>query len=119
MPDEARLCVIGAGPSGLAVVKALADRGLPFDCFEQADRVGGNWAFGNRHGHSAIYRSLHINTSRDRMAYADFPMPADYPDFPHHALMARYFEGYARAFGLHERITFSTAVVHAERLQPG
>ena len=40
-----------------------------------------------------IYRSLHINTSRDRMAYADFPMPADYPDFPHHALMAALFRG--------------------------
>ena len=119
MADDAKVCVIGAGPSGLPVVKALAERGLAFDCFEQADRVGGNWAAGSRHGHGAIYRSLHINTSRDRMAYADFPMPRDYPDFPHHTLMARYFEAYAEAFGLHERITFDTRVTHAARVRPG
>ena len=35
-------------------------------------------------GMSAAYRDLHINTSRERMAYSDFPMPADYPDYPHH-----------------------------------
>jgi dimethylaniline monooxygenase (N-oxide forming) len=116
-PD--RTCVIGAGPSGLAAVKALAEAGLDFDCFEKSDRVGGNWVFGNRNGQSRIYRSLHINTSRQRMAYADFPMPADYPDFPHHALMARYFEAYAAAFGLHRRITFGTAVMRAEREEPG
>src|SRR4051812_1112361 len=116
-PD--RTCVIGAGPSGLAAVKALAEAGLDFDCFEKSDRVGGNWVFGNRNGQSRIYRALHINTSRQRMAYADFPMPADYPDFPHHALMARYFEAYVAAFGLHRRITFGTAVMRAEREEPG
>jgi cation diffusion facilitator CzcD-associated flavoprotein CzcO len=85
-----KVCVIGAGSSGIAVAKALAERGIPFDCFEKSDRVGGNWVFGNRNGQSRIYRSLHVNTSRDRMAYPDFPMPRDYPDFPHHTLMARY-----------------------------
>ncbi len=55
-----RVCVIGAGSSGIAVVKALADRGIPFDCFEMSDRVGGNWAFRNPNGRSATYRSLHI-----------------------------------------------------------
>lgn len=119
MPDREEVCVIGAGPSGLAVAKALVDRDVPFDWFEQADRVGGNWAFGNRDGHRAIYRSLHINTSRDRMAYADFPMPADYPDFPHHTLMGRYFAAYARRFRLDERVTLSTKVVRTERPEPG
>ena len=33
---------------------------------------------------SSSYRSLHINTSRERMEYSDFPMPKSYPDFPHH-----------------------------------
>ena len=107
MSQRTRTCVIGAGPSGLAAVKALADRGLPFDCFERTDRVGGNWVFNNANGQSRIYRSLHINTSRERMAYGDFPMPADYPDFPHHTLMADYFESYAAAFKLHEHITFA------------
>jgi cation diffusion facilitator CzcD-associated flavoprotein CzcO len=75
--------------------------------------------FGNRNGMSSAYRSLHINTSRDRMAYSDFPMPADYPDFPHHTLVAAYFDAYVDHFGLRERITFQTTVTHAERAGGG
>ena len=29
-----KVCIIGAGSSGIAVVKALNDRAIPFDCFE-------------------------------------------------------------------------------------
>ena len=79
-----RTCIIGAGSSGIAAAKALLDRGIPFDCFEKSDQVGGNWVFGNRNGMSAAYRDLFINVSRERMAYADYPMPTSYPDFPHH-----------------------------------
>ena len=42
-----------------------------------------------RNGMSSAYRSLHINTSRERMEYSDFPMPKSYPDFPHHTHIAR------------------------------
>lgn len=107
--------MIGAGSSGIAALKALAERGIPVDCFECSDRVGGNWVFGNRNGMSSAYRSLHTNTSRDRMGYSDFPMPASYPDFPHHTQIADYFEDYARHFGLMERITFETRVERATR----
>jgi cation diffusion facilitator CzcD-associated flavoprotein CzcO len=112
-------CVIGAGSSGIAAAKALADAQIPFDCFERSDRVGGNWVFGNTNGMSSAYRSLHINTSRRRMEYSDFPMPASYPDFPHHTQIARYFENYIEHFGLRERITFQTGVAHAEREPDG
>jgi phytoene dehydrogenase-like protein len=110
-----RACVIGAGSSGLAVIKALADRGIDFDCFERSDRVGGNWVYGNANGMSSAYRSLRTNSSRTRTQYAVHPMPPDYPDFPHHTEMARYFEGYADRFGLTRHITFNTTVVHARR----
>lgn len=113
------VCVIGAGSSGIAAVKALAQRGIAFDCFEKSDRVGGNWVFRNSNGMSSAYRSLHINTSRDRMAYSDFPMPADYPDFPHHTQVAAYFDAYVDHFGLRERITFGTGVEHAEPHEGG
>ncbi len=46
-------CVIGAGSSGIAAAKALHERGIPFDCFEKSDRVGGNWVFGNKNGMSS------------------------------------------------------------------
>ncbi len=113
------VCVIGAGSSGIAACKALHDRGIPFDCFEKSDRVGGNWVFGNTNGMSAAYRSLHINTSRQRMAYADYPMPESYPDFAHHTQIAAYFDSYVDHFGLRELITFKTGVEHAERDHDG
>ena len=108
-------CVIGAGSSGIAAAKKLKDAGIPFDVFEKSDRIGGNWVFGNRNGMSSAYRSLHINTSRERMEYADFPMPADYPDFPHHTQIATYFDSYVDHFGFRDRITFDTGVDRAER----
>jgi len=108
-------CVIGAGSSGIAAAKALHERGLPFDCFEKSDRVGGNWVFGNSNGMSSAYRSLHINTSRERMEYPDFPMPKSYPDFPHHTHIAEYFDDYVDHFGFRNKITFGTGVQHAGR----
>jgi len=114
-----RACVIGAGSSGIAAIKALADRGIPFDCFEKSDRVGGNWVLGNRNGMSSAYSTLHINTSRERMEYADFPMPASYPDFPRHDHIARYFGDYVEHFGLRERITFQTGVERATQRADG
>ena len=104
-----RACVIGAGSSGIAAIKALHERGIPFDCFEASDEVGGNWVFGNRNGMSAAYRDLFINVSRERMAYSDFPMPTSYPDFPHHTHIREYFNDYVDHFGLRPQITFQTA----------
>jgi len=111
-------CIVGAGSSGIAAAKAFLERGVPFDCFEASDRVGGNWVFGNRNQMSSAYASLHINTSRERMAYSDFPMPRSYPDFPHHTQIAAYFDAYVDHFGVRDHITFSTKVEHAQP-QPG
>jgi dimethylaniline monooxygenase (N-oxide forming) len=108
-----RVCLIGAGSSGITAAKALHERGIPFDCFEKSDRVGGNWVFENRNGMSAAYRDLFINTSRPRMAYSDFPMPESYPDFPHHTQIAAYFDEYVEHFGFREQITFETGVERA------
>jgi cation diffusion facilitator CzcD-associated flavoprotein CzcO len=115
MGSHPRVCVIGAGSSGIAAAKALHQRGFAFDCFEASDRVGGNWVFRNANGVSAAYRSLHINTSRERMEFADFPMPKSYPDFPHHTHIARYFDAYVDHFGFRDRITFRTRVERAAR----
>ncbi|MEO0961285.1 MAG: NAD(P)-binding protein, partial [Pseudomonadota bacterium] len=53
-----KCCIIGAGCSGFTTAKALQDRGIPFDCFEMSDVVGGNWAYKNKNGMSACYESL-------------------------------------------------------------
>jgi dimethylaniline monooxygenase (N-oxide forming) len=114
-----KACIIGAGSSGIAAVKTLKERGIPFDCFEQSDEIGGNWAFGNKNGMSAAYKSLHINTSRPRMEYSDFPMPDDWPDFCHHTHIKKYFNDYVDHFGLRRRISFETGVDRASRRPDG
>ena len=111
--------VIGAGSSGIAAVKALHERGIDVACFETSDRVGGNWVFGNKNGMSAAYRFLHINTSRERMQYSDFPMPKSYPDFPRHDQIAEYFDAYVDRFGFRDRIEFENGVEHARKLPDG
>jgi len=110
MPAAQETCVIGAGSSGIAACQVLAARGLPFDCFEKGSEVGGNWRYENDNGMSSAYRSLHINTSRRLMAYATYPMPDDYPDYPDHFQIARYFDDYVDHFGLREKIRFRTEV---------
>ncbi len=118
-PGACRVCLIGAGSSGIAAAKALHERDIAFDCFEKSDRVGGNWVFANKNGMSAAYRDLFINTSRPRMEYSDLPMPETYPDFPHHTQIAAYFEEYVDHFGFREKITFDTGVERATREADG
>lgn len=109
-----RTCIIGAGSSGIATAKVLHERGLAFDCYEASDRVGGNWVFRNANGMSSCYRGLFINTSKTRMQYSDFPMPDEYPDFPHHSHIAAYFERYVDHFGIRSKIRFQTPVSRVE-----
>jgi len=108
-----RSCIVGAGCSGFATAKALKDRGLPYDCFEMSSVIGGNWVYKNPNGRSACYQSLHIDTSKHRMQFEDFPIPANYPDYPHHSQVAAYFNAYVDHFGLRERITLNTKVKRA------
>lgn len=114
-----RVCVIGAGPSGITAAKRLQEYNIPFDCFEASDAVGGNWYFKNPNGMSACYQSLHIDTSKWRLAFEDFPVPADWPDFPHHSQLFQYFNDYIDHFGLRDRILFNTKVTAAERQSDG
>lgn len=107
-----KVCVIGAGSSGLTTIKALKEAGIPFDCFEMGSNIGGNWRYNNDNGRSAAYNSLHIDTSKERMEFSDFPMPDDYPNYPHHTQVLDYFERYATHFGLRPYITFRTKVEH-------
>jgi thioredoxin reductase len=119
MTDRPRTAVIGAGISGLTAGKMLNDYDVPYTTFETSDRIGGNWAFGNPNGHSSAYRSLHIDTSKHRLSFKDFPIPDNYPAFPHHSDIKAYLDAYADAFGLLEHIEFNNGVVHARRNDGG
>jgi cation diffusion facilitator CzcD-associated flavoprotein CzcO len=114
-----KTCIIGAGCSGITMAKRLKDHGLPYDCFEMSDDIGGNWYFNNPNGASSCYQSLHIDTSKWRLAFEDYPVPDEWPDFPHHAQLLQYFRDYAKHFGIIDAISFNTAVRNCERLQDG
>jgi hypothetical protein len=107
MGSEKRYCIIGAGYAGLGIAKAFNDAGTPYDHFEKNAYIGGNWADG-------VYDSTHIISSRDSTAYAELPMPPDYPDFPSKEQMLGYLEQYTDHFGLRETIQFETAVTKVE-----
>ncbi len=107
---SSKVCIVGAGSSGIVAAKILNERGVPFDCIEKGSGIGGLWRYNNDNGVSSAYQSLHINSSRDLMCYSDFPMPSDYPDFPHHSQILRYFESYVEHFGFKNRIRFKTTV---------
>ncbi len=114
-----KVCIIGAGCSGITTAKRLKEFGVDYDQFELSDDVGGNWYFRNPNGRSAVYESLHIDTSTRRLEFEDFPAPADYPDFPHHTLIHDYFRSYVDHFGLRDAITFGVGVDRAVRAGEG
>jgi flavin-binding monooxygenase-like protein len=114
-----RTCLVGAGASGITAARSLSARGIPFDWFDKGDRVGGIWVFDSASGLSSAYRQLHINVSRDRVEFADHPMPDSYPVYPHHTQIADYFDDYVRHFGLDRHLRLRTEVSHARRRADG
>lgn len=106
--------MIGAGPSGLAAARQLVAAGFEPVVFEQQGDVGGNWLYSEEPGHSSVFESTHIISSKAYSQYSDYPMPAAWPDYPSRKLLLEYFRGYARHFGLHERTRFGTRVLRCE-----
>jgi hypothetical protein len=110
-PLTQKIAIIGAGPSGLAALKNLKAAGFrAITCYEQQDRVGGNWVFTSGEGHSSVCSTTHIISSKTRSAFPDFPMPDDYPDYPSHGQVLAYFEDYATHFDLYPFIRFGVRV---------
>lgn len=115
--DREKYCLIGAGSSGLVAAKTFLESGIDFDCYEREDDVGGNWYYGRPH--SSVYQSTHLISSKPLTEYTDFPMPADYPDYPHHPQVWEYLRSYARHFGLYQHIQFNCGVQRVEPLEQG
>jgi cation diffusion facilitator CzcD-associated flavoprotein CzcO len=103
-----RYAIVGAGLCGLGAAAALKRAEIPFDVYETDDDVGGNWYHG-------VYETAHIISSRKTTEYTDWPMPADWPDFPSAKQMLTYLRGYADHWGLRPHIRFRTTV---ERVAP-
>jgi cation diffusion facilitator CzcD-associated flavoprotein CzcO len=105
--------VIGAGPSGLGTAKVFLKAGLAVEVVERQPDLGGQWLYGGEA--SGVYASTHLISSKGTTAFADFPMPEDWPAYPHHGLILDYLRDYARHFGLLPHIRFNCAVTRLAR----
>src|ERR1700736_4144999 len=94
---SSQMALIGAGPVGLGMARALLAHGISYDQLEADDNLGGNWYHG-------VYETVHIISSRKTTEFADYPMPADYPDFPRRPQILRELQDYAEKFGLRKHI---------------
>ena len=104
-----RVCVIGAGISGLVAAKVLRGRGYDVAVVEKGGDLGGVW------DPARSYPGVQTQTPRDLYCFSDFPMPSEYPEWPSGAQMHAYLGAYAQRFGLRPCIRFRTEVLSLSR----
>ncbi len=115
---QKRVCIIGAGPSGITVLKNLIDKGLSVVCYDQNKEVGGNWIYSEDESHSSVFETTHIISSKTLSQYEDYTFDdfdKTVADYPSHDELRRYFQAYARYFDLYPHIEFGTSVLHCDR----
>src|SRR6187401_121987 len=93
-----KVCIIGAGSSGLAAAKTFAERGIPFDCLERENDIGGLW--NETTGTGVVYDTTYLVSSRKYTGFEDYPMPEEYPTYPSHREALAYMRDYAQNFGI-------------------
>ena len=123
-----RVCVIGAGPSGLAQLRAFqsaAAKGAEIPeivCFEKQDNWGGLWNYSWRTGldefgepvHSSMYRYLWSNGPKEGLEFADYSFEEHFgkriASYPPRAVVFDYIEGRVKKAGVRAWIRFRTPV---------
>ncbi|MFI6026680.1 flavin-containing monooxygenase [Amycolatopsis magusensis] len=96
-----RVCVVGAGPAGIAAAKVLLERGSDVTVFDKYPRVGGIWAPGGCYDGLANQSALRIFEFADLANRLHFASAVD---------TQRYLEHYARTFGVLGRLRPRTEV---------
>lgn len=112
-----RVCVVGAGSSGLAAAKNLLQHGFEVDVLERGSDLGGLWSFHSPFGRVA--KSTHMISSKKFTQFPDYPMPGSFPDYPQHSQVLAYLLDYARHFRVDERIEYGAAVQRIEPFDEG
>ena len=113
------IAIIGAGPSGIAAIKNISEKGFSVTCFERCAGVGGNWRFNDPSGHSSVFETTHIISSKFTSHYEDFPFPSGTPDYPSHQQLLKYFNDYADNFDIKKYINFGTEVTKCSYCEDG
>jgi trimethylamine monooxygenase len=123
-----RVAVIGAGPSGLAQLRAFqsaAAQGASIPevvCFEKQDNWGGLWNYSWRTGldahgepvHGSMYRYLWSNGPKEGLEFADYSFDEHFgrpiASYPPRAVLFDYIEGRVKKAGVRDWIRFSSGV---------
>lgn len=113
------VAIVGGGVAGLLALKRLRDEGLDPVLFEATAELGGIWA---KHC-MRLYPSLHANTARTWMHFADFEFepPAGEADFPHHSALTAQLLAFVERFNLQRSCRLSSPVheVRESSTRPG
>jgi hypothetical protein len=109
--EKLRVCVIGAGVTGLVAIRELVDAGYEVQAYERTNDVVGVWA--------RVYDTVHLLTPREATSFRGYPMPEHYPAFPTGAQYRAYIRSFADAAGLRQHIAFNTDVVEAVPVNNG
>eukprot|EP00252_Welwitschia_mirabilis_P008373 TRINITY_DN20174_c0_g1_i7.p1 TRINITY_DN20174_c0_g1~~TRINITY_DN20174_c0_g1_i7.p1 ORF type:complete len:429 (-),score=69.31 TRINITY_DN20174_c0_g1_i7:505-1791(-) len=105
--SDRKVCIVGAGISGLAATRYLLEAGFNPVVFEMKGGVGGVWR--------QTFQSTKLQTPRLAYQFSDFPWPSDVTaENPTHSQVLDYLESYAKQFGLLDCIQFNTRVVKVE-----
>jgi dimethylaniline monooxygenase (N-oxide forming) len=114
-----RVCVVGAGPSGLTTVKQLLDEGHDVVCFEQNFSIGGIWyRHDNDRDQMKAYDNLVLTISSKLMAFSDHIPEGKRLFFTREQYLA-YLESYADRYHLRGRVRCGMAVTDVHKLADG
>ena len=123
-----RIAVIGAGPSGLAQLRAFQSakaKGADIPeivCFEKQENWGGLWNYSWRTGldefgepvHNSMYRYLWSNGPKEGLEFADYSFEEHFgkqiASYPPRAVLFDYIEGRVKKAGVRDWIRFRTSV---------
>ncbi|WP_033349146.1 NAD(P)-binding domain-containing protein [Leucobacter salsicius] len=128
MQQQKRIAIIGAGPSGMAALRAFAAAELQGDtnpeiiCYEKQDDWGGQWNFSWRTGtdhygepvHSSMYRNLWSNGPKEALEFAEYTFDDHFgrpiSSYPPREVLWDYINGRAMQSGVKDRVRFAHAV---------
>jgi cation diffusion facilitator CzcD-associated flavoprotein CzcO len=113
-----KVCVIGAGPSGLTTIKQLLDEGHDVTCFDRNEHLGGIWYRNNTTDvdQMKVYDKMFLTISMGLMGFSDFIVP----EMSNRIYFTReryleYLVAYAEKFQLTARIKFDSEVSEVRR----